>query len=93
MQTWTKFRKKPIVTEAVQFTGFVIEAVQFTGYNSGEIINFTNHTVTVSTKEELIINTLEGNMSISPRDWVIKGISGEYYLCKPDIFEKTYERV
>lgn len=42
------------------------------------------------TDEELIIPTLEGNMKASPGDWIITGINGEQYPCKPDIFEKTY---
>ncbi|MGN6653831.1 MAG: hypothetical protein ACTHJ9_00650 [Rhodanobacter sp.] len=42
--------------------------------------------------EHLAIDTLEGTMSASPGDWIIKGVSNEFYPCKPDIFEKTYER-
>ena len=42
---------------------------------------------------EEIINTLEGDMKASPGDWIITGVNGEKYPCKPDIFEKTYERI
>lgn len=45
------------------------------------------------TDVEIIITTLEGNMLASPGDWIITGVHGEQYPCKPDIFEKTYERV
>ncbi|WP_306542745.1 hypothetical protein [Anaerotignum sp.] len=45
------------------------------------------------TNEELMIQTLEGNMKASPGDWIITGVHGEKYPCKPDIFEKTYELV
>lgn len=45
------------------------------------------------TKVEIIIPTLEGNMKASKGDWIITGINGEQYPCKPDIFEKTYEKV
>lgn len=45
------------------------------------------------TNEELMIQTLEGNMKASPGDWIITGVHGEKYPCKPDIFEKTYEPV
>lgn len=45
------------------------------------------------TSEELMIQTLEGNMKADPGDWIITGIHGEKYPCKPDIFEKTYEPV
>ncbi len=45
------------------------------------------------TDTELIIHTLEGDMKASPGDWIITGVAGEQYPCKPDIFEKTYERI
>ena len=45
------------------------------------------------TKVEMIIPTLEGNMKASAGDWIITGINGEQYPCKPDIFEKTYEKI
>lgn len=45
------------------------------------------------TKVEIIIPTLEGNMKASIGDWIITGINGEQYPCKPDIFEKTYEKI
>lgn len=45
------------------------------------------------TNEEVIIQTLEGNMKADPGDWIITGVHGEKYPCKPDIFEKTYEPV
>lgn len=43
------------------------------------------------TDQEIEINTLEGAMTAKPRDWIIRGIQGEFYPCKPDIFEATYE--
>lgn len=78
-----KYRKKPIV----------IDAVQWTGENAIEILSFIdpkqfNYIVSNNT---LIIETLEGNHKASVGDWIIKGVSGEFYPCKPDIFEKTYE--
>ena len=44
-------------------------------------------------REPLIIHTLEGDMTASPGDWIITGVRGETYACKPDIFEETYEPV
>lgn len=80
-----KFRKKPIV----------IEAVQWTGKNVWEMWEFCpplqNETFRANGK--LTIPTLEGKMVADINDWIIKGIQGEFYPCKPDIFEKTYERV
>lgn len=77
-----KYRKKPVV----------IEAVQWRGSNIGEIGDFLqwsnfNH----DDVRGLDIHTLEGNLHATEGDWIIKGVSGEFYPCKPDIFEATYE--
>ena len=76
-----KFKKKPVI----------IEAVQFTGDNVGLIKEFTNYNSSIY-NGELIIHTFEGNMIASVGDWIIKGVKGEFYPCKPDIFEMTYEK-
>jgi hypothetical protein len=78
----TFFRKKPVVIEAVQFTGYTDELVAF--------IMGIDYSCEAN---DLIIHTLEGNMRAIIGDWIIKGISGEFYPCKPDIFEKTYEKI
>lgn len=76
-----KFKKKPVVIEAVQFTGNNLEDIEMLGCQP--VLFGTDWTII----------TLEGNMSISIGDWVIKGVKGEFYPCKPDIFEATYEPV
>lgn len=81
-----KFRKKPVVIEAVQYDGTPVGAKLIK-----EFINYT--TTLIITSEYLGIETLEGEMKCSSGDWVIKGVNGEFYPCKPDIFEKTYEEV
>ncbi|TBG78598.1 hypothetical protein ELG76_04080 [Rhizobium leguminosarum] len=73
------YRKKPVVIEAVQFTGNFDEIEKFVGGDA----EFRDG--------ELIIATLEGPLRASPNDWIIKGIKGEFYPCKPDIFEATYD--
>lgn len=79
-----KFRKKPVT----------IEAVQFSGNNWNEIAKFINTKYKAFCEERyIIIQTLEGNMRADPGDWIIRGVNGEYYPCKPEIFEKTYEEV
>ena len=82
-----KYRKKPVV----------IEAVQWTGDNGEEIYNFCGNYAKFATSDlglgKLGIETLEGFMEASTGDYIIKGVKGEYYPCKPDVFEKTYERV
>ena len=82
-----KYRKKPVV----------IEAMQFTDETKNQVFNFVRCTccpcVDDNDKPTLKIQTLEGDMVVSFGDYVIKGIEGEFYPCKPDIFEKTYELV
>ena len=86
-----QFRKKPVV----------IEAIQLTWGNWNEICDFVdpkyfgggfNPTLKPSGLG-LRINTPEGTMEALENDWIIKGVNGEFYPCKPDIFEKTYELV
>ena len=79
-----KYRKKPVV----------IEAVQWTSKNQTEIDKFCGMNVIWSeNKKMFLVLTLEGAMLASVSDYIIKGVNGEYYLCKPDVFEKTYEKV
>jgi len=78
-----KFRKKPLVIEAVQFIGNDAECLAFCPIAKDPVDN----------KDNLIIPTLEGEMRVSFGDWIIKGVNGEFYPCKPDIFEKTYDKV
>lgn len=85
-----KYRKKPVVIEAVEFKGFEnIEEVQ--KFMKGNIkLNFPNDN---ENDVYLLIDTLEGTMIANVGDYIIKGVNGEYYLCKADIFHKTYEEV
>ena len=78
-----KYVKKPIV----------IEAVQYNGNNVQEILNFCGGTAVVGMLSEITIKTLEGPLHVSEGDFIIKGVEGEFYPCKPDIFEKTYDVV
>ena len=80
----TKYRKKPVV----------IEAVLWTGENVTEIAEFmTSASCGFTTENELRIHTLEGTLEARVGDYVIKGVKGEFYPCKPDIFAATYELV
>ena len=78
-----KYRKKPVV----------IEAVQWTGSNRDEIKEFVPEDKRDIRPEGLVLFTLEGHCYASFDDWIIKGVKGEFYPCKPDIFEMTYEKV
>lgn len=75
-----KYRKKPVV----------IDAIQYNGENIEQIVNFTNKGIEFN-GETMEIKTLEGNMKASVGDYIIKGVNGEFYPCKPDIFNKTYD--
>ena len=78
-----KYRKKPVE----------IEAIQWNGGNVQEIIDFVGNACNVDMLYTLVIHTLEGNMLANPGDFIIKGVQGEFYPCKPDIFEQTYEMI
>lgn len=81
-----KYRKKPVVIEAVQYTGNNINEL-WDVFGAGEIYGPTEKNL------DPFINTLEGTMTVSVNDYVIKGVQGELYPCKPDIFEATYDKV
>ena len=81
-----KYRKKPVVIEAIQYKGE--DNIQdiflwFEENNSRELIFLEN--------EKLFIKTLEGDHQVNIGDYIIKGVQSEFYPCKPDIFEQTYE--
>jgi hypothetical protein len=72
-----KFRKRPVVIEAEQFVPPLIWPAP----------------VLVGDEGDYFVDTLEGRMRCQPNDWIITGIAGEHYACKPEIFEATYEPV
>jgi len=79
-----KFRKRPVI----------IEAIQWLGNNFGELVRFGSERDIVSNPNgTLTIATLEGDHIAQKNDWIIRGVKGEVYPCKPDIFEATYEEV
>lgn len=67
-----------------------IQAFPYTGYNTEDVLEFCEGQAQSSAKG-LFIHTLEGDMKASPGDWIIKGLRGEFYPCKPDVFEQKYE--
>ena len=94
-----KYRKKPVVIEAFQYDGDFItqDGNYYVPIWAQEAIDngtmFFNSLDSDSPPCELFINTLEGVHHVSVDDYVIQGISGELYPCKPDIFKATYEEV
>ena len=77
------FRKKPVIIEA--------RLLEVDSTNQQEIIDWCGGRKGLD--GSVIIDTLEGSMWAVSGDWIIKGVQGEFYPCKPDIFEKTYEEV
>lgn len=78
-----KYRKKPVVIEAIQ-----------NQHNPDEVATFFGQDTHFGYNDGVwAIITLEGTMEAQPGDWIIKGIKGEFYPCKPAIFEATYEEV
>lgn len=87
-----KYRKKPVVIEAIQWTENTSEIKEFCGYKCSYSVEDAVWQIGKGIPhEELIIHTLEGDMKASRNDYIIKGVNGEFYPCKPDIFKKTYE--
>ncbi|HZI23617.1 MAG TPA: hypothetical protein VFD46_00985 [Chryseolinea sp.] len=87
-----QYRKKPVTIEAIQYTG--------TPESNREIIDWTKDSGTPAymdtngnDEKQLSINTLEGAHWVIKGDFIIKGVKGEFYPCKPDIFELTYDKV
>lgn len=78
-----KYRKKPVV----------IEAVLWNGDNYKEVIDFAENKILFDALGNIWIATLEGDMIAKKGDYIIKGVQGEFYPCKPDIFAETYEEV
>jgi hypothetical protein len=79
-----KFRKRPVV----------IEAICYSGANLADVMAFMGEDISVQDADiglPVFINTMEGTMSAMPGDFIIKGVRGEFYPCKPDIFAATYE--
>ena len=93
-----KFRKKPVVIDAIQWTGdnlfAVVEFVDKRPDVKGSYAAMSWESYEDIVKRDgLRIATLEGEMRASVGDWIIKGVQGEFYPCKPDIFAATYEVV
>ena len=88
-----KYRKRPIEVDAVQYEGhgcfvrggrvpdWIFDALE------ARVLTATNGT------DPFRIKTLEGELTVSPNDWIIRGVNGELYPCKPDVFAKTYDSV
>ena len=84
-----KFRKKPVIVEALQFKDdakFLSKLSVLIGKTIK--VNYKNKRTPI-----LKIKTLEGIMSAKIGDWIIRGVKGEFYPCKPDIFKETYDKV
>lgn len=100
-----KYRKKPVVVEAFQWTGeseefpdwFIDQLKDGTAKIQKEFVEVvgdgTHELDKIEVKRWVEIQTLEGIMKADIGDYIIKGVKGEIYPCKPDIFEETYEKV
>jgi hypothetical protein len=94
--TASKFRKKPVVIEALQITDEATceAAIRWVTSEGGDAAESRDQVSSVRNEwrtDGVFVYTLEGPMRASIGDWIIKGVKGEFYPCKPDIFEATYE--
>lgn len=98
-----KFVKKPVEIEAVKLPVFMGEAIpgvtleileyleHVNRWCSGQLVHYHGG-VNKNKGYSIFISTLEGTMEATPGDWIIKGVEGEFYPCKPEIFKKSYDR-
>ena len=83
-----KYRKKPVIIDAVQFDG-----IQESRKRAIINLHMPHGSYKYMADRTFPIITLEGTMIANPGDWIIKGVKGEFYPCKPDVFDMTYEVV
>lgn len=90
-----KYRKKPVVIEAIQWNGKNLEYIET--FANGAVSHYIEDSAWQVGKGIphciVTIHTLEGDMRVEDGDYIIRGVNGEFYPCKPDIFAKTYEKV
>lgn len=100
-QNVKKYRKKPVVIEALQWTGrnwtevcvFCVDLVKANGASGEPVLAFDGRRVDAPELNRVLIRTLEGVMEAKAGDYIIKGVKGEFYPCRADIFAATYEEV
>jgi len=85
----SRYRKKPVVIEALKYQAELgnNRVMNWLALHEANIAGWLFH------DGEITIPTLEGKLKVSDGDWIIKGVKGEFYPCKPDIFEITYDSV
>lgn len=98
-----RYRKRPVEIEAVRWDGtaagatpiinWILSEGSTATYRCSDPDRCVSLEVEGETPHSLVIHTLEGAMTASPGDWIIRGVQGEFYPCKPDIFAATYEPV
>lgn len=86
-----RFRKKPVVVEAFRFHGDVVNYEQIESWSQGKV--YIRGVKLPIEKREMECEALGGTVRAVVGDWIIRGVKGEFYPCKPDIFEATYEEV
>lgn len=91
--TAQKFRKKPVEIEAAQWDGTIDGATPVLDWIRANDGTAYLHRECGQGDSHLLIRTLEGDMIAQSQDWIIRGVQGEFYPCKPDIFAATYEAV
>ena len=87
------FRKKPVVIEARRWDGSLNGAAHLCGWMNGPVYDgdpTAGYVYNNDGVSDFLIATLEGDHQVTSGDWIIKGVAGEFYPCKPEIFDATY---
>ena len=88
-----KFKKKPVIIEAMEWDQTKDALQRLNEWGAGASISAYETSASGKIVHNLRLKTLEGTLNVSDGDWIIRGIAGEFYPCKPDIFFATYETV
>lgn len=88
-----QYRKKPVVVEALRWEGSMDSQREIVNWSSGVVVGMFGGAFDEPQRYFLEIYTLEGTMRAEIGDWVIRGVQGEYYPCRDDIFRMTYEEI
>ena len=91
MSAVKRYRKRPVVIDALRFTGSVISGEQCAEWCGGEFVFDPKPSDPTDVNVSVRIPTLEGVMTASVGDYIIRGVKGEFYPCKPDVFDVSYQ--
>jgi hypothetical protein len=83
-----KFMKRPVMVEAIQWTGDNIDEIK--AFGGDKVVIVSEYTYGEDPRHNLSVNTMEGSLDAKKHDWIIKGVKGEFYPCDEEVFKLSY---